>query len=607
MKVSIYTAYHRRAPLLASPQVVPIHVGRAQAAAALAGMIGDDTGDNISSRNTGFCELTALYWAWKNDITSDMIGLMHYRRLLDLGERAPQGEVEKHPGRFDIPDWLSEVDTWARTEAQKWDIVVSRPHFMGRGVRENYEIGHIPQDFAEARRVINRDFPAYLSSFDEIADNKVIRLGNLAIMSRPMLDKYCEFLFGVLFAIEGADLNRDFYSPYQKRYLGFLGERLLSVFVHNELKANPTLRLKSVSILNLSETLVTPYLAEPDPAALNAVNICVAADRTYLPHCAAMVRSLIDHADKRRPINLFLLHSGIKDPDLALLAEVVRDHPLAQLHPINAGNAFAESYRSASRAPSNVTYFRFLIFDLFAAGQKVLYLDCDIIIRANICKLYDTDMGDAVIAGVPDWIMTRTLTGPVPTIDPAVPDLAVYHRQTLGLDERGIARYLNAGVMLFNLGALDDPRAVGRTLCDEAARGKYLFRDQDILNKTFKDQLMVLDARWNVSTTGQHAYGKVPAAGVAAAMSAKADPWILHYADRDHKPWLGQATPYSQYYWDAALRTPFFGETLIGSRSANRFRLGSRVVSTGKKLADAVPVLKGPLLTLHRLLRRFQG
>ena len=95
--VKILVGYHKPAYLLKTDVLVPIHLGRALATDAskdgkmsqedyqwmLDNMIGDDTGDNISHLNREFCELTAIYWAWKNYDklgNPDYIGFMHYRR-----------------------------------------------------------------------------------------------------------------------------------------------------------------------------------------------------------------------------------------------------------------------------------------------------------------------------------------------------------------------------------------------------------------------------------------------------------------------------------------------------------------------------------------------
>ena len=97
MNVKFLVAYHKPDILFDNEMLIPIHVGRAilkdrakTDETALKNlqflekhMIGDDTGDNISIKNSSYNELTALYWAWKNyDKIGNPthIGLMHYRR-----------------------------------------------------------------------------------------------------------------------------------------------------------------------------------------------------------------------------------------------------------------------------------------------------------------------------------------------------------------------------------------------------------------------------------------------------------------------------------------------------------------------------------------------
>lgn len=66
---------------------MPIHVGKALHPEVNLGFIGDDTGDNISKKNQSYCELTAVYWAWKNMKNIDIIGLAHYRRYLNINKK----------------------------------------------------------------------------------------------------------------------------------------------------------------------------------------------------------------------------------------------------------------------------------------------------------------------------------------------------------------------------------------------------------------------------------------------------------------------------------------------------------------------------------------
>jgi len=100
-KVKILIAYHKDTYRFKSDILTPIHVGRAIAdkktKKQLSDIIGDDTGDNISKKNPHYCELTALYWAWKNYDkldNPDYIGFMHYRRHLIFNTQSKLEEDE---------------------------------------------------------------------------------------------------------------------------------------------------------------------------------------------------------------------------------------------------------------------------------------------------------------------------------------------------------------------------------------------------------------------------------------------------------------------------------------------------------------------------------
>lgn len=89
-KIKILVAAHKADPNIKNDEIhMPIHVGKALHPDLDLGFQGDDTGENISYKNPSYCELTAVYWAWKNLKDVDIIGLAHYRRYF-------VGELDKY-------------------------------------------------------------------------------------------------------------------------------------------------------------------------------------------------------------------------------------------------------------------------------------------------------------------------------------------------------------------------------------------------------------------------------------------------------------------------------------------------------------------------------
>ena len=81
-RVKIFVVAHKPFEKPEGETLVPIHVGRAVSRLKdeMAGMIGDDTGENISEKNPSYCEMTAHYWIWKNVRDCDYVGVCHYLR-----------------------------------------------------------------------------------------------------------------------------------------------------------------------------------------------------------------------------------------------------------------------------------------------------------------------------------------------------------------------------------------------------------------------------------------------------------------------------------------------------------------------------------------------
>lgn len=250
----IYLAYHKESPLISGRNLVPIQVGRALAEQPLHQMMGDDTGAHISALNPVYCELTAHYWAWKNDADATHLGLMHYRRLLDLGQSAADWRApERFCLSFDPKTYIAQAE--AALSAQSIDVVTPRPLRLLRSVEAQYARCHDPQDLAVLREKIALLRPDFYNDFEQSLSGNRLIIGNIFIMRRPIFDHYSTLLFALLDAVYQARPPQD-RDSYQRRYIGFLAERILSAYIQGDLlrKTFDQPQILSRTVLNIGQT-----------------------------------------------------------------------------------------------------------------------------------------------------------------------------------------------------------------------------------------------------------------------------------------------------------------------------------------------------------------
>jgi len=213
----VFIAAHKDYSFPSDPVYQPIHVGRATAKAALP-FPGDDSGESISARNDTYCELTGLYWIWKNS-DHDAYGLVHYRRYF--------AGAEDHPATgADLEYLLDRCDV----------VVPKRRHYVVQTVRQQYAGAHHRNDLEVTREAVVAVDTVYAKAFDRVLSARSLSLYNMFLMRRALLDEYCDWLFQVL-DIAGSRIPLNSYGPGQRRVLGYLGERLLNVW----LAAHPNL------------------------------------------------------------------------------------------------------------------------------------------------------------------------------------------------------------------------------------------------------------------------------------------------------------------------------------------------------------------------------
>lgn len=201
------------------------------------GYLKDNVGENISQKNSNYCELTGLYWMWKNS-TENIIGLCHYRRLFFKNPFS-----KKYSNLLNSEDIINYL--------KEYDIILPKQYYILKYNNfEQYAKFHNKNDLIECKKVIEKLYPEYIKEFDEVFCEHSFYPYNMFITKKSILDEYCQWLFNILFELESRiDISN--YDSYNNRVFGFLSERLFNVWInHNHL------RIKEKNVFNTEENIL---------------------------------------------------------------------------------------------------------------------------------------------------------------------------------------------------------------------------------------------------------------------------------------------------------------------------------------------------------------
>ena len=221
MDITIIIAAHKPYQMPKDSMYLPLHVGASGKDGI--GFQRDDEGDNISSLNPYFCELTGLYWAWKN-LKADYIGLAHYRRHFSLHPHnkdrwnaiLKRNEIETDLGRIRV-------------------FVPGKRRYYIETLYSHYAHTHYSNQLDETRKILQERYPEYLASYDATIRQRWGYMFNMMIMEQPLFDEYCMWLFDILFELKER-LGEDGLNPFQARYYGRVSEIMFNVWLNKKLQ-----------------------------------------------------------------------------------------------------------------------------------------------------------------------------------------------------------------------------------------------------------------------------------------------------------------------------------------------------------------------------------
>ena len=565
LNIKILVAYHKKSEIIKSDIITPIHVGRQCSVNnpdyswLESNMIGDNTGDNISVKNPNYCELTALYWAWKN-LDVDYVGLMHYRRIFDFEEKLDI----THEYNDKVLNKIGLSDNKISKICSKYDVILppvyaTHPWGLSEQLMTNYDFyckEHSKKDMDTMINIIREYFPDYITDMNEYLNSKQSFFFNMFIMRNEIFDEYMNFLFAVMEKIE----NHINISPntYQSRVFGFLSERLQNIFIYHLKRTRPDIKIhhasgvtyyapscRPVEFKRKNLTLgKMPYLNSRKNLGNNEINIVFSIDDNYTKHCAAAITSILLNSPKGNKFNIFILDGGISEKIKKKLEKLkkIRDF---NLNYIKIDNNYFKDLPLNRSYISIATYYRLLLPEVLPENiEKVIYLDSDIIVEKDIAELWNYDINDKYAAVVED-------------------EGSLYQIQRMKLPVAN--SYFNAGICMFNIKKLREVDF--QTMWKEyyiQNQAIITLQDQDILNGVFNGNCLFVPLQWN--TNGrlytkhnliEHQYS------YEEATYAAHNPGVIHYTD-ENKPWNFKCThPLVFEYFKYLFMTPWKKDALV--------------------------------------------
>lgn len=576
----------KKADVFECESIVPVRCGAVYDKTDGGGIIGDNTGENISEKRMTFCELTTQYWAWKN-VDADYYGFCHYRRYFSFSDK-----------KYDSDGWETVIDSYIDEKTQKkykiydeniakavegYDVLLPRAIELSnvgmKSVIDQYDSGvfldkkHIEMTLD----IIKELYPETYECAKEFFYGSKLVLCNMMIMKKDLFHEYSKWLFDIVFELEKRIDMSDF-SEERKRTPGHVAERLLGAYCHYlEKERGAKIGYKQLVMFTKpeKETVIEPVFDDE-----NTARIVLSSSLYYAPFCAATVQSIINSSSENHNYDIIILHTEITKKTEDMFRLMVKDRKNFSIRFCNVSRMVSQFNLAVCEHFSVETYYRLAIGSFLPGYKKVVYLDSDLIVMRDIYELYSTDLKGNALAGAVDICLSGINNG----YDKRRPK---YYTNRAFMKKENLLKMINAGVLVINQEKINSIYT-SKQLLTYAQQSNFELCDQDVLNSLFQGSILYLPTNWNTpnyeaDTLPDWCVRFAPEYLVKDYKSATKNPYILHYSSTI-KPWNEPGYQYAHIFWQTLRQTPFY-ELVIHRRIVENASFFASTVapSSGKR------------------------
>ena len=265
---------------------------------------------------------------------------------------------------------------------------------------------------------------------------------------------------------------------------------------------------------------------------LKVIPIFFAVDDGYVPFLAVALQSIIENSSKEYFYSIKILYTNIEEENKKKILKYERENIKIEFVDLNYYIEDVKDKLYTRDYYTKTTYFRLFIPNLYPQYDKAIYLDSDIVVLGDIAKLYNEDIGDNLVAAVPDDVIQTNKV------------FQDYVERVVGIAT--YKNYFNAGMLLMNLDEMRKFDFQNKFLYLLGTVKFAVVQDQDYLNRLCKGRTKLLDKGWD----------RMP---IPTDEIEEKDINLIHY-NLTYKPWHFENVLYENFFWKYAKKTEYYDE-----------------------------------------------